>query len=83
MLFNKYNNNKNVTGKLIRKYRESLNLSREAVSAKLALLGITLYGNDIYRIETNQRTVRDFELIALCDILQIEIEDIRNCLEKE
>ena len=81
MNFNKYNNKKNITGTLIRKHREFHNLSRESLSNKLALLGITLYGNDIYRIENNQRTVRDFELIALCDILEIAADEVRKCLK--
>lgn len=77
MKYNYYNNNKNITGKTIRENREKLKLSRDKLSSQLALLGITLYGNDIYLIENNLRTVRDFELIAICKILNI------NCGELE
>ncbi len=80
MKLNGYNNNRNITGELIREYRERLNLSRDKLSSKLSLMGITLYGNDIYRIETNKRTIKDYELIALCEILEIPMETLVNSL---
>lgn len=80
---NLYNNNKNIVGKIIKKRRETLKLSRDKLSAKLALLGITLYGNDIFLIENNKRTIRDFELIAICRILAIDCGELNNCINIE
>ena len=48
------------------------NLSLEKLSNKLELLGVTLYPNDIYLIEKEQRIVKDFELVALCSVLDID-----------
>lgn len=77
MKFNKYNNDSyNIIGKKLKIIRESKNISQEQLSNKLTLLGITLYQSDIYRIEHNERTVRDFELWGICSILEIKAEDL-------
>ena len=74
---NKYKNKSNISGKVINNARIAKNLSLEKLSNKLELIGITLYPNDIFLIENEKRIVKDFELIALCDILSINIEDVR------
>lgn len=77
MKFNKYNNNSyNIIGKKLKEIRESQNISQEQLSNKLSLLGITLYQSDIFRIEHNARTVRDFELWGICTVLNIKSEDL-------
>ena len=75
---NKYNENFNIISHNLKKYRELNNLSQEQLCNKLALLGITLYKMDIYRIENNKRTVKDFELWGLAKVFNI---DINNLLE--
>ncbi len=77
MKFNKYNNDLyNIIGKRLKAIRESKNISQEKLSNKLALLGINLYQSDIFRIEHNERTVRDFELWGICNVLEIKAEDL-------
>lgn len=76
MRFNKYNNSYNIVSKNLRTIRESENISQEELSNKLSLIGITLYQSDIYSIEQNKRTVRDFELWGICKILKIKAEDL-------
>lgn len=76
MRFNKFNNSYNIVGENLKELREKLNISQEELSNKLSLLGITLYQSDIFRIEHNQRTVRDFELWGICKILNIKSEEL-------
>lgn len=76
MQFNKYNNKYNITGEKLKKYREKLGISQEQLSNQLSLLGITLYQSDIFKIEKNERTVRDFELWGITKILKIKAEDL-------
>ena len=76
MKFNKYNDSYNIIGNKLKCTRERLNISQEELSNKLSLLGITLYQSDIFSIEHNQRTVRDFELWGICNILKIKAEDL-------
>lgn len=74
---NKYKNKSNISGKIIHNSRIKHNLSLEKLSTKLELLGVTLYPNDIYLIEKEQRILKDFELMAICEILKIDIKDVK------
>jgi len=76
MKFNKYNNSYNIIGNNLKHIRETLNISQEKLSNQLTLLGITLYQSDIFKIEHNTRTVRDFELWGICQVLNIKAEDL-------
>lgn len=76
MNFNKYNNNYNIIGKNLKKLREEKKMSQDYISNKLALLGITLYQPDIFKIENNERTVRDFELWGLAKVLDVTSDEL-------
>ena len=75
---NKYKNRSNISGKVIQNSRIEHNLSLEKLSNKLELLSVTLYPNDIYLIEKEQRIVRDFELMAICKTLEIDMNEFLN-----
>jgi len=77
----KLNDNLNIVAKNLRKYREKRNLSQPDICRELALIGITMYNNDIYKIEHNKRTVKDYELYAFCKVLKISYEQIFECAE--
>ena len=81
MKSSRYHDHKNVAGSIIKEYRENLGLSREKLTTKLALLGVTLYDNDIYLIENNKRAIKDFELLAICKILKIDCEDLKKMIK--
>lgn len=76
MKFNKFEGSYNIIGKKLKDIRENKDISQEQLSNKLTLLGITLYQSDIFKIEHNERTVRDFELWGICNILEIKAEDL-------
>lgn len=76
MEFNKFENSYNIIGNKLKIARESANISQDKLSNQLSLLGITLYQADIFKIEHNQRTVRDFELWGICSVLKIKAEDL-------
>lgn len=76
MKFNKFENSYNIIGNKLKLEREKQNISQEKLSNQLSLLGITLYQSDIFKIEHNQRTVRDFELWGICSVLKIKAEDL-------
>lgn len=79
MKFNKFNDKDfNIIGNKLKEYREKANISQDTLSNKLALLGITLYQVDIFKIEKNERTVRDFELWGICTILNVKAEELFN-----
>lgn len=72
----KFENKVNITGSNLKKIRTEMNISQEQLCSKLSLLGITLYKNDIYRIENNKRAVKDFELWGIIKVLNIKFEDL-------
>lgn len=46
-------------------------LSQRALADKLNLLGVNLYNSDISLIEQHRLFIRDYELYAICKILNI------------
>lgn len=76
MAVRKLNNYLNVIGENLRKCRKSKHLSQANVIKDLNLLGINMHKNDIYMIEANKRTVKDYELWGLTKVLNISFEDL-------
>ena len=76
------NGNLNIIGKNLRKYRRLRELSQPAICRKLDLLGVTMYISDIYEIEHGKKTVKDFEALAFCKVLDISLEQAYENTEK-
>lgn len=72
----KLENNVNIIGKNIKKYRQMQKLSQTDICTKLQLLGVNMYIADIYEIENNKRLVKDFEVKAFSIVLNIDINDL-------
>lgn len=85
MKIKKLNGKANVLGRNVKKYRELRELSQRELSDKIALLGIDIYHSDISQIENNKLLLKDFEIIALCKVLQITydqlFEDVDNIFD--
>ena len=54
----KFNNNRNIIGGLIKYHREKNNYCKSEVSRKLELLGIELDRFELYKIETEKKTLK-------------------------
>ena len=76
------NGNLNIIEKNLRKYRRLRELSQPAICRKLDLLGVTMYISDIYEIEHGKKTVKDFEALAFCKVLDISLEQLYENTEK-
>lgn len=74
----KYENNLNIVGKTLKEIRIKKGISFEKLSNGLLLLGINIPVTCLYRIENNQRTVRDYELCAIAKVLDISVLDLLN-----
>lgn len=77
----KYENQTNVIGNLIKTYRENIKLSKGEVCRRLQLHAVYMDRTQLNRIETGRMIVKDFELIALCKVLDINYEDLKNLIE--
>lgn len=77
----KYEDKSNVIGNLIKGYRENLGLSKVEVCKRLQLHAVYLDGTELKRMEDGKMIIKDFELIALCKVLNIEYDKLKNSIE--
>ena len=77
----KFEGNKNLTGSSIKRLREEKRVSRQQLAIKLELLAIYLTRNDIYRIEKNILPIKDFELLGIAKVLNLDLNDFKELLE--
>ena len=68
-----FNNEKNISGRLIQDLRKKFNLSVVDLAIKIQLEGIDISSQVIRNIENNKRTVTDFELLIIARVLNISI----------
>lgn len=71
----------NVIGNLIKKYREEKGLEKIEVSRLLQLHAVYIDSTELKRIEDGTQIVKDFELIGLCKVLDVNYDDLKNCIE--
>ena len=77
----KFDNKRNVIGSLIKEHRETKHYTKAKLSSKLELLGIELDRFELYKIETAKTSVKDFELIGLCIVLDIDFSELKEIVE--
>lgn len=78
-------NNKfaNVIFENVEKSKKLRGLSQSDLCRELSLIRINMYNNDIYRIEHNKKSVKDFELYALSRVLNVTINDLLNEIDSK
>ena len=76
MAVRKLNNNLNVIGENLRNYRKEKHLSQADLTMELNLLGINLHKNDVYMIDNNKRSVKDYEVWGFIKVLNISYDDL-------
>ena len=69
-----FNGSKNICGARVKDARKRLKLSQEALAAKLQVAGVNIERDSVSRIEIGTRFVADYELLALCKILNVSPE---------
>ena len=66
-----FNGSKNISGERIKEARKRLQLSQADLAAKLQVEGVNIERDSVSRIEIGTRFVADYELLALCRILNV------------
>ena len=79
----KFNEKRNIIGEIVQKNREKMKYSKTELSHKLELLGVELDRFELYKIETSKTSVKDFELVALCIVLNIDFNELKKELEND
>ena len=78
---NKYDSlgdKRNVTGSKIKQYRMKKGLSVQQLSDKLIIMGLDLHRQAIFKIEAGKRTITDYELGLIAEVLEISIDELMN-----
>lgn len=76
MKSNKYKEKLNFLGSVIANKRKEMNMSQNVLASKMQLKGVNIGKNDISKLEAHNRTIKDYELLALKDILNIDLNKI-------
>lgn len=71
-----HNGSKNIIGKKVKEARQknSPALTQENLSAKLNIMGINIDRVSISKIESGDRFVADYEVVALADALGVSLD---------
>ena len=69
-----FNGSKNICGNRIKEARKAKKLSQQELAAKLQLEGVIIERDSISRIEIGTRFVADYELLAMCRVLNVTAE---------
>lgn len=77
----KYEGHPNVVGNLIEKCRKAKKYNKSDLCRKLQLHGVYIDRVELYKMEKGQMIIKDFELIALCKVLDINYEELKNTIE--
>lgn len=73
----KFGNRSNFSGELIRSTRQKKKLKKVDVCRELELIGVAINPDELYRIESCKMVLKDFELVALCYVLDIDFNDLK------
>ena len=74
----KYEEKSNVCDVLIKESRKSKKLSKGEVCRRLRLHVVYIDRTELKRMEEKEMIIKDFELIALCAVLEINYEKNKN-----
>lgn len=66
----------NIIGDKLRKYRVEKHMSQKELAERLETYAIYICRGSISRIENHERTVTDFELRAMAEILEVSVVDL-------
>ena len=71
-----YEGRKNIIGNSVREFRKKAKLTQKELAAKIQLLGYEFDRLTILRIESGDRFVADYEVQALAEGLEVEIQTL-------
>ena len=70
---------RNIIGDLVKKHRIQKGYNKKQISEKLELLPLDRF--ELYKIESGKASVKDFELVALCIVLDINFAELKKTIE--
>ena len=76
-----YNDNKNISGNIIKNEIKKSKFTKKYLCEKLELMGITISPDELLKIEKNELMIKDFELVAIAKLLDIDLNIFKNQIE--
>lgn len=80
-MIKKYNNKKNISGILLKEARERKGITKTELCKNLELKGVYINRDELLLMEKNQLMIKDFELVAISVILDIDLNNLKDYLE--
>lgn len=80
-MIKRYNNNLNVSGDIIKEARENKKMTKVDLCKKLELHAVYIDRNQLYMLEHNQLLIKDFELLAIAKVLDIDLNKLKDLIE--
>lgn len=71
-----YNDSKNIIGKRVKEARLSANpiITQQDLCSRLAVLGVNMDRVSVSKIETGDRFVTDYEVLAISEALNVSLD---------
>ncbi len=69
-----FNGRKNISGDRIHQARTTMRLSQSDLAARMQVNGVAIEREAISKIETGDRFVADYELVAFSKVLNVSVE---------
>lgn len=77
----KYNGKSNLAGEFIEHTLTAKNMTKEHLCRQLQLYGINIDARHLYRIIRGTVILKDFELIIICKILDVDYNELKNLVK--
>ena len=78
----KYGGKSNVSGEFIERILREKNMTKEDLCRKLQLNGINIDRWHLYKIINGKVILKDFELIIILNILDVDFNNLKNLIKK-
>ena len=77
----KYEGKSNLAGKFIENVLCKKNMTKEYLCTQLQLYGINIDSRHLYRIIQGTVILKDFELIIICKILDVDYNELKELIK--
>lgn len=76
-----YNNKKNIAGTVIKEKIKENKITKKELCEQLELMGIYINPDELLKMEKDILMIKDFELVALAKLLDIDLNAFKDMLE--
>lgn len=75
-MIKKFNNKKNIAGTFIKNERKNKGVTKVQLCKLLELQGVYINRDELLKIEKNDLMIKDFELVAIAKVLNLDMNKL-------